>query len=226
MIYKPWTEHSGSVRNDLCRSNLLSPTCLADTSSDVYRLIGQGTIEENIYERQSELRSRVAIPASDSTVQKEQRARQLNEGTFERRIHQGIDKGQGTDEQGELFGAHNLFRFDPAGTVSKNVSSMVLSEPSDSQLNRVRLAEDRFLQDLIEAEFRDDGQGDGDVESEDEAGQKTLEERKVQARRRALAKSRATSDAQVAQQLVEGREKQGESINVGLADLQILSGIR
>jgi hypothetical protein len=55
-------------------------------------------------------------------VQKEQRARQLNEGTFERRIHQGIDKGKGLNEQGELFGAHNLFKFDPSGTVSKNVS--------------------------------------------------------------------------------------------------------
>ena len=94
-----------------------------NVGSDVYRLIGQGTIEENIYERQSELRARIRILAADSLVQKEQRARQLNEGTFERRIHQGIDKGKGTDEQGELFGAHNLFRFDPAGTVSRNVSS-------------------------------------------------------------------------------------------------------
>jgi hypothetical protein len=94
----------------------------ADTGSDVYRLIGQGTIEENIYERQSESTPWIAMLAADSSVQKEQRARQLNEGTFERRIHQGIDKGKGTDEQGELFGAHNLFRFDPAGTVSKNVS--------------------------------------------------------------------------------------------------------
>jgi hypothetical protein len=104
----------------------ISPSRLIplNVGSDVYRLIGQGTIEENIYERQSESRASISILAADNLVQKEQRARQLNEGTFERRIHQGIDKGKGTDEQGELFGAHNLFRFDPAGTVSKNVSSV------------------------------------------------------------------------------------------------------
>jgi len=95
-------------------------------------------------------------------------------------------------------------------------------ESSDSQLNRVRLAEDRFLQDLIEAEFKDDVEEEGEAESEDEAGQKTLEDRKLQARRRALVKSRATSDAQLAQQIIEGREKQGEQVDVDLADLQIL----
>jgi len=74
----------------------------------------------------------------------------------------------------------------------------------------VRLAEDRFLQDLIEAEFKDDAEEDGQAGSEDEAGQKMLQDRKLQARRRALAKSRATSDDQLAQQMLEGREKQGE----------------
>ena len=95
-------------------------------------------------------------------------------------------------------------------------------ESPDSQLNRVRLAEDRFLQDLIEAEFKDDVEEAGEAGSEDEAGQKTLEDRKLQARRRALVKSRATSDAQLAQQIIEGREKQGEQVDVDLADLQIL----
>jgi hypothetical protein len=95
----------------------------------VYRLIGQGTIEENIYERQSKYVCSFEGRAH-LLVQKEQRARQLNEGTFERRIHQGIDKGKGLSEQGELFGAHNLFRFDPAGTVSKNVSKMMCGAAS------------------------------------------------------------------------------------------------
>lgn len=78
------------------------------------------------------------------------------------------------------------------------------------------------MQDLIEAEFKDDVEEEGEAESEDEAGQKTLEDRKLQARRRALVKSRATSDAQLAQQIIEGREKQGEQVDVDLADLQIL----
>lgn len=78
------------------------------------------------------------------------------------------------------------------------------------------------MQDLIEAEFKDHGEEEGEAESEDEAGQKTLEDRKLQARRRALAKSRATSDAQLAQQMIEGREKQGESFKVGPAEFQIL----
>ena len=82
------------------------------------------------------------------------------------------------------------------------------------------------MQDLIEAEFKDHGEEEGEAESEDEAGQKTLEDRKLQARRRALAKSRATSDAQLAQQMIEGREKQGKYFGVGLADLQTLSEIR
>lgn len=54
MIYKPWTEPSGSVRSGQCKTSLHRPTAFADVGSDVYRLIGQGTIEENIYERQSE----------------------------------------------------------------------------------------------------------------------------------------------------------------------------
>ena len=78
------------------------------------------------------------------------------------------------------------------------------------------------MQDLIEAEFKDDVEEAGEAGSEDEAGQKTLEDRKLQARRRALVKSRATSDAQLAQQIIEGREKQGEQVDVDLADLQIL----
>lgn len=75
------------------------------------------------------------------------------------------------------------------------------------------------MQDLIEAEFDDEAEDLGEAESEDEVGQKTLQDRKLQARRRALAKSRATSDAQVAQQMLDGRDKQGEFFNVGLTDL-------
>jgi hypothetical protein len=56
------------------------------------------------------------------TVQKQQRSRQLNEGTFESRIHQGIDRGRTVEEQGELFGTQNIFKFDPQGFVPGRVS--------------------------------------------------------------------------------------------------------
>lgn len=58
------------------------------------------------------------------TVYKQQRARQLNDGTFERRTHQGFEGGKNVEDQGELFGAHNIFRFDPEGFVSKNVGEL------------------------------------------------------------------------------------------------------
>lgn len=97
---------------------------------DVYRLIGKGTLEELKYERQ---------------IHKQQKARQLNDATFERRIHQGFEGGKTVEDQGELFGSQNIFRFDPNGFVSKN-------------LEKVQEAEDRFLQDLLEAEdISDDG---------------------------------------------------------------------
>lgn len=54
-------------------------------------------------------------------VHKQQRSRQLNDGTFERRIHQGYDGARTADEQGELFGTHNIFKFDPNGFVPGNV---------------------------------------------------------------------------------------------------------
>lgn len=80
----------------------------------------------------------------------------------------------------------------------------------------MRLAEDRFLQDLIEAEFKDEFENDGEVGSEDEAGQKMLQDRKIQARRRALAKSRAASEHQLAEQLLEGQKKPGQSSDDGV----------
>ncbi|WWC88458.1 uncharacterized protein L201_003369 [Kwoniella dendrophila CBS 6074] len=120
---------------------------------DVYRLIGQGTVEELTYERQ---------------IHKQQRARQLNDGTFESRIHQGFDGARSEEDQGELFGIQNIFRFDPRGFVSKNIE-------------RVRQAEDRFVQDLIEAEYNDseDEDEDEDEGSEDEAGRNMKDERRA-----------------------------------------------
>lgn len=55
------------------------------------------------------------------SVHKQQRSRQLNEGAFERRIHQGIEGAKSADDQGELFGTHNIFRFNPNGFVAGNV---------------------------------------------------------------------------------------------------------
>jgi vacuolar-type H+-ATPase subunit H len=81
---------------------------------------------------------------------------------------------------------------------------------ADVQLNRVRDAEDRFLQDLIEAEYRELEEEEEALDSEDEAGQRMLQDRKLQARQRAL-RSRAASDHQLAQTLLEGKAKEGES---------------
>ncbi|WWC96326.1 hypothetical protein V866_003193 [Kwoniella sp. B9012] len=117
---------------------------------DVYRLIGQGTVEELMYERQ---------------IHKQQRSRQLNDGTFESRIHQGFDGARTEKDQGELFGIQNIFRFDPRGFVSRNIE-------------RVRQAEDRFVQDLIEAEYID-SEGEDEDDSEDEAGKAMKNERKA-----------------------------------------------
>ncbi|OCF57032.1 hypothetical protein L486_05889 [Kwoniella mangroviensis CBS 10435] len=117
---------------------------------DVYRLIGQGTVEELMYERQ---------------IHKQQRSRQLNDGTFESRIHQGFDGARTEKDQGELFGIQNIFRFDPRGFVSRNIE-------------RVRQAEDRFVQDLIEAEYID-SEGEDEDDSEDEAGRTMKNERKA-----------------------------------------------
>jgi hypothetical protein len=55
-------------------------------------------------------------------VHKQQRSRQLNEGTFESRMHQGFDGAKTKEDQGELFGSQNIFRFDPKGFVQGNVS--------------------------------------------------------------------------------------------------------
>jgi hypothetical protein len=57
------------------------------------------------------------------SVYKQQRARQLNDGTFERRTHKGFEGATAKADKGELFGVHNIFRYDPAGYVKGNVSS-------------------------------------------------------------------------------------------------------
>lgn len=97
--------------------------------SEVYRLIGQGTIEELIYERQGRFSLCFFFPNAASfsdiccniTVQKQQSARQLNNGTLEPRIYQGYDRATNAKDQAELFGVHNLFHFDPSGFAPANV---------------------------------------------------------------------------------------------------------
>ncbi|GMK54007.1 hypothetical protein CspeluHIS016_0105930 [Cutaneotrichosporon spelunceum] len=127
---------------------------------DVYRLIGQGTVEELMYERQSRF-----LPLNVLTsVYKQQRSRQMNQGTFERRTHAGYEGATDMRDQGELFGVHNLFRYWPGGYVKDN-------------LNRIREDEDQFRLDMIEAEYEN--------ESDDEEG--------VAAARRERDKRRATS---------------------------------
>jgi len=46
-----------------------------------------------------------------------------NDNTAERRYFTGVDGGKSVQEQGELFGIQNIFRFDPEGFVPKNVRS-------------------------------------------------------------------------------------------------------
>ena len=85
-------------------------------------MIGLGTLEELKYERQSELTAVLLPRCTDVPVHKQQRSRQLNDGAFERRIHQGMEGGKSAAEQGELFGTQNIFRFNPNGFVAGNVS--------------------------------------------------------------------------------------------------------
>lgn len=62
------------------------------------------------------------ICCCNTTVQKQQSARQLNNGTLEPRIYQGYDRATNVKDQAELFGVHNLFLFDPNGFAPANVS--------------------------------------------------------------------------------------------------------
>ncbi|WVQ73365.1 hypothetical protein IAR50_002934 [Cryptococcus sp. DSM 104548] len=73
---------------------------------DVYRLIAQGTIEEAKYQRQ---------------IKKQQKAKQMNDGTFEPRHFQGYDGAPTLRTQGDLYGAHNLFRYEPNGFVAQHL---------------------------------------------------------------------------------------------------------
>ncbi|OCF35109.1 hypothetical protein I316_03149 [Kwoniella heveanensis BCC8398] len=144
---------------------------------DVYRLIGQGTVEELVYERQ---------------IHKQQRSRQLNDGTFERRIHQGYDGARTAADQAELFGVQNIFRFDPNGFVSNN-------------LERVRMAEDRFVQDLIEAEYND-SEGEND-ESDEEGGRRMRDERKARDLQRAHLRAAKKRDGEPSASTFRGRDE-------------------
>ncbi|GAA5973582.1 hypothetical protein JCM11641_007134 [Rhodosporidiobolus odoratus] len=67
---------------------------------NVYRLIGAGTLEELIYNRQQYKRA-IASTAYDANA--------------ERRFYSGVE-GEGKDEQGDLWGVRNLFKF------SENIS--------------------------------------------------------------------------------------------------------
>lgn len=118
-----------------------------------------------MYERQSKFS--VYRRCSELTpVQKQQRARQLNEGTFEHRLHQGMDRAKTTEEQGELFGVHNIFKFDPEGFVPGRVSRRQdRTSKAKWQIERVQKAQDKFVADLIEAEYEEEEEG---VEDDDE----------------------------------------------------------
>ncbi|GAA5839010.1 hypothetical protein JCM11251_007852 [Rhodosporidiobolus azoricus] len=80
---------------------------------NVYRLIGAGTLEELIYNRQQYKRA-LASTAYDANA--------------ERRFYSGVE-GEGKDEQGELWGVKNIFKF------SENVSL------TDKSIKRADLAE-------------------------------------------------------------------------------------
>lgn len=45
----------------------------------------------------------------------------MNDGTFERRTHTGYEGAIHKEDKGELFGVHNIFKFDPQGFVKGNV---------------------------------------------------------------------------------------------------------
>ncbi|ODO00229.1 hypothetical protein I350_06857 [Cryptococcus amylolentus CBS 6273] len=99
---------------------------------DVYRLIALGTIEEAKYERQ---------------IHKQQNAKQFNDGTFEPRHFQGYDGASTLDAQGDLYGAHNLFRYEPNGFVAQNLKDGICD------------AGDAFL----EEDHEDDQEGEDDT---------------------------------------------------------------
>ncbi|KAE8542179.1 hypothetical protein D1P53_001664 [Cryptococcus gattii VGV] len=125
---------------------------------EVDRLIGQGTIEELIYERQGKvfIMSFGALSFSDIchnvTVQKQQSARQLNNGTLEPRIYQGYDRATNVKDQAELFGVHNLFHFDPNGFAPANLG--------------VHVAKDNFLDEPTRS-AEDEGEVDEADQDED-----------------------------------------------------------
>ncbi len=73
-----------------------------------------------MYERQSTYQLRGVLMA----VYKQQRSRQMNKGTFERRTHAGFEGATRMRDKGELFGIHNLFRYWPGGYVKDNVRAV------------------------------------------------------------------------------------------------------
>ncbi|ORX37207.1 P-loop containing nucleoside triphosphate hydrolase protein [Kockovaella imperatae] len=145
---------------------------------DVYRLIGLGTLEELMYERQ---------------VHKQQRARQLNEGTFERRIHQGYDGARGKADQGELFGTHNIFKFDPRGFMKGN-------------LERVMLAEDQFVQDMVETRYEEEDELEESELEDDDGGSQMRNARRARDLRKAAQTARERQEKKAVLANVLGEE--------------------
>ncbi|GAA6011499.1 hypothetical protein JCM10207_002640 [Rhodosporidiobolus poonsookiae] len=70
---------------------------------NVYRLIGAGTLEELIYNRQQSKRA-LASTAYDATA--------------ERRLYRGVEKG-GKDQAGDLWGVKNIFKFNAKNSLTQ-----------------------------------------------------------------------------------------------------------
>lgn len=91
-----------------------------------------------------------------------------NDGTFEARVHVGYDGAVSKEAQGELFGIQNLFIYKEGGFMRSNVSIRP-NEHANTQLNRVKEAEDYFMAEaqggfeLDEADDEDFADADEDV---------------------------------------------------------------
>ncbi|EKC97407.1 hypothetical protein A1Q2_08330 [Trichosporon asahii var. asahii CBS 8904] len=108
-----------------------------------------------------------------SWIYKQQRARQLNYGTFEARMYTGVEGSP--LEKGELFGLKNIFRYRPEGFVVQN-------------LERVRLTEEQVRADLLAAEHEEES--DDDEERRDKEAKRMM----IQARDDSALLSELASD--------------------------------